>query len=194
MRAADWLLIHDALDTMLDAVAPCDTEEVPLDDAAGRTLAEPIISPVDQPPWDNSAMDGYAARAEDVSGASAESPVVLRVIEDVAAGAQPLLSVTAGQATRIMTGAPIPAGADSVIRVEHTRRRGADHIEVVNDYGNKDVLRFAERPPCTLCQVFSPVSSNCRLGAHRFSTLSAGSGSAVSRRPPSRRSLSRSSA
>jgi molybdopterin molybdotransferase len=134
MREADWLLIGEALEIMLRAVEPCDAEEVSLDAAAGRTLAEPIISPIDHPPWDNSAMDGYAVLATDVRGASAAEPVALRVIEDVPAGARPEQAVSPGLATRIMTGAPLPPGADSVVRVEHTRLLDTERIEVFNDF------------------------------------------------------------
>ena len=134
MRTADWVLIDQALALMLDAVTPCDSEAVPLDEARGRTLAEPVISPIDQPPWDNSAMDGYAVLASDVRGATKTVPIALQVIEDVPAGAQPRRAITPGHATRIMTGAPIPIGADSVIRVEHTRLLDGDRIEVFNDF------------------------------------------------------------
>lgn len=134
MRAADWILIHEALEVMLRAVEPCDTEQVSLAEAAGRTLAEPIISPIDHPPWDNSAMDGYAVLASDVRGATSASPAVLRVIEDVPAGARPEQPVSQGLATRIMTGAPVPTGADSVVRVEHTRLLDDGRVAVVNDF------------------------------------------------------------
>ena len=133
MRAADWLPIRDALELMLRTVAPCDTEQVFLGDAVGRTLAGPIIAPIDQPPWDNSAMDGYAVLASDVRGATTATPVVLRIIEDVPAGARPQQRLAQGLATRIMTGAPIPLGADSVVRLEHTRLLDGGRVEIVND-------------------------------------------------------------
>jgi molybdopterin molybdotransferase len=133
MRAADWLSIGEALETMLQAVEPCETEEVTLDAAAGRTLAAPVVSPIDQPPWDNSAMDGYAVLASDVRGATTAAPAVLRVLEDVPAGARPAQPLAAGLATRIMTGAPVPRGADSVVRVEHTRMRDDGSVEIFND-------------------------------------------------------------
>jgi molybdopterin molybdotransferase len=132
MRTADWLSIDAALRVILDNIVPLDSEQVELSDALHRTLAEPIISPIDQPPWDNSAMDGYAVHAADVRGASASRPVVLRVIEEVAAGALPQRHLERGAATRIMTGAPVPAGADSVVRIEHTRPAG-DRVEVLHD-------------------------------------------------------------
>lgn len=93
---------------------------IPLDDALGSVLAEDVLSPVDIPPWANSAMDGYAARAEDVRGADPARPVRLRVVETIAAGTFPTLRVGAGECARIFTGAPVPDGVDSVIRQEDT--------------------------------------------------------------------------
>jgi molybdopterin molybdotransferase len=132
-RRADWLTIGDALARILAQVQPTGVEIVTLDDADGRTLAQDIHSPIDQPPWDNSGMDGYAARAADVRGASTEKPVVLHVIETIPAGGFPHLTVEAGQATRIMTGAPVPDGADCVIRDEHVEARSDGTIAIVDD-------------------------------------------------------------
>jgi molybdopterin molybdotransferase len=131
MRAADWLSIGDALRVMLANATPVGTEQVPLEQACGRTLAEPIISPVDQPARDNSAMDGYAAHAADVRGATESAPAILRVVEEVRAGGSPVRSVGQGEATRIMTGAPVPAGVDSVMRLEHTHDLGDGRIAVL---------------------------------------------------------------
>jgi molybdopterin molybdotransferase len=139
MRNADWLLISEALAVILDHTEPLDTEHVPLEQAAGRTLAEPIISPIDHPPWDNSGMDGYAVRAADVRNAV---PVTLRVLETVHAGMMPVETVVSGTATGIMTGAPIPRGADSVIRVEHTTRGADGTVVVVNDADAGRNVRF----------------------------------------------------
>ena len=119
-RPADWLSPGQALRAVLGGVRPLGTEERPLLDALGRVLAEDVVSPVDLPPWDNSAMDGFAARGEDVRGASTSSPRVLRVVDDVPAGHFAARGVGPGEAIRIMTGAPVPEGADCVIRVEHT--------------------------------------------------------------------------
>ncbi|HEU4585673.1 MAG TPA: gephyrin-like molybdotransferase Glp [Gemmatimonadaceae bacterium] len=105
---------------ILAGIEPLGIERVALPDALGRVLASPVASPVTIPAWDNSAMDGYAVRAEDVAGASESNPVVLDVLETVAAGAFPTRALSAGTATRIMTGAPVPEGADSVVRVEDT--------------------------------------------------------------------------
>ncbi|HUE76636.1 MAG TPA: gephyrin-like molybdotransferase Glp [Longimicrobiales bacterium] len=119
-READWIPVREAIERGLAAVSPLGAEEVALDDALGRVLAGDAISPIDQPPWDNSAMDGYAARAEDFAAASGAAPVRLRIVDDIPAGGFPSRALAAGEAARIMTGAPVPEGADSVVRVEHT--------------------------------------------------------------------------
>ncbi|HEU0014663.1 MAG TPA: gephyrin-like molybdotransferase Glp [Longimicrobium sp.] len=119
-RTADWLSASEALRRMVAGVAPLGAEERALLDALGRVLAEDVVSPVDLPPWDNSAMDGFAVRAADLAGASADAPRVLRVVDDVPAGRFPSRPVGPGEAIRVMTGAPVPEGADSVVRVEHT--------------------------------------------------------------------------
>jgi molybdopterin molybdotransferase len=119
-RDADWLSATDALQGILAGVRPLEAEERPLMHALGSVLAEDVTSPVDLPPWDNSAMDGFAVRAADVLGASRDTPVTLSVVDDVPAGHFARHPLGRGQAIRIMTGAPVPDGADSVIRVEHT--------------------------------------------------------------------------
>jgi len=110
-----------ALEIVLANVAVLGVERVPILEALSRVLAEEIRSPRDIPGFDNSAMDGYAVRAADVASASESNPVRLRVIETVAAGAMPKLTLEPGQATRTMTGAPIAPGADAIIQVERTR-------------------------------------------------------------------------
>ncbi len=119
-REPDWLSVGDALRRILSLVHPLPGEAVDLADAAGRVLAQDVVSPLDQPPWDNSAMDGFAVRAADVESASADHPVLLDVVADVPAGAVPDTPIGPGQAARIMTGAPLPDGADTVVRIEHT--------------------------------------------------------------------------
>ncbi|MBX6330871.1 MAG: molybdopterin molybdotransferase MoeA [Gemmatimonadaceae bacterium] len=114
------LSVAEASARILADVRPLSVERVALLDAAGRVLATPVVSPLTIPAWDNAAMDGYAVRGDDIAGASAESPVTLTVIESVAAGAFPSQPVRPGTAVRIMTGAPIPPGADTVVRVEDT--------------------------------------------------------------------------
>ena len=102
---------------VLAAMESLEVEVVDLTEALGRVTAEPCVSQVEVPPFANSAMDGFAVLASDVT----HTPVVLQVLEDVAAGSVPTLEVTSGTATRIMTGAPMPAGADAVVKVEDTR-------------------------------------------------------------------------
>ena len=131
-RDADWIAVREAVQRGLDAVTPLDPETVPLEDALGRVLAVDAVSPVDQPPWDNSAMDGYAARADDLRGASDDAPVRLRVVDDIPAGGFPSRPIGPGEAARIMTGAPVPDGADSVVRVEHTDA-GEDVVAIRKD-------------------------------------------------------------
>jgi molybdopterin molybdotransferase len=133
MSTAAWLDIEEALATILSHVRPVAGEQVSLDAALGRTLAAPVISPIAQPPWDNSAMDGFAAHATDVRGASDARPVILRVVDDIQAGGFPSRPVARGEAARIMTGAPVPTGIDSVIRVEHTRQLDGGSIAVLRD-------------------------------------------------------------
>ncbi len=97
-----------------------ETEQVPLQRVAGRILAQPIAAPFDYPLFDNSSMDGFAVRADDVSSATRASARTLQVVADLAAGSTLTSALGAGEAARIMTGAPLPLGADSVVPVEET--------------------------------------------------------------------------
>lgn len=97
-----------------------DVEPVGLHDALDRVLAEDVVADFDVPPFRNSAMDGYAVRAADTVDASPETPVILKVTGTVAAGSAPDAPLEPGQAVRIMTGAPVPSGADAVVRFERT--------------------------------------------------------------------------
>ncbi len=105
---------------------------VPLDDALGAVLAETVVSPLDIPAWPNSAMDGYAARGEDVRGARADAPRRLTVLEVIAAGAFPTRTLSPGSCARIFTGAPVPEGADCVIRQEDTDL-GTETVAITSD-------------------------------------------------------------
>jgi molybdopterin molybdotransferase len=118
--APSLLTLEDARARMLAGVAPLPAETVALADALGRVLATAIDSRLTLPPWDNSAMDGFAVRSQDVSGASDDHRVELRVIGESAAGRSAAVEVTAGTAVRILTGAPMPRGADAVVPVEDT--------------------------------------------------------------------------
>lgn len=114
------LSVEDALERILDHFHVLDAEEVSLLEALGQVLAEDTVSLHDIPPLDNSAMDGYAVQASSIHNASEDSPVTLRVVGSVAAGELPDTAVEPGTAVRIMTGAPVPPGADSVVPFEET--------------------------------------------------------------------------
>ncbi|MFD8489698.1 gephyrin-like molybdotransferase Glp [Streptomyces sp. NPDC059712] len=112
--------VQEHLDDVLATVRPLDPIELNLLDAQGCVLVDDITVPLSLPPFDNSSMDGYAVRVTDVAGASEEFPAVLEVVGDVAAGQADPVTVGPGQAARIMTGAPLPPGAEAVVPVEWT--------------------------------------------------------------------------
>ncbi|RZU15184.1 gephyrin-like molybdotransferase Glp [Streptomyces sp. BK239] len=112
--------VDEHLDDVLATVRPLEPIELQLPDAQGCVLVDDVTVPVSLPPFDNSSMDGYAVRVADVEGASEEFPAVLEVVGDIAAGQPGLLHVGPGQAARIMTGAPLPHGAETVVPVEWT--------------------------------------------------------------------------
>jgi molybdopterin molybdotransferase len=118
-----YIRLADALKIVLANVEQLEPEVVPFDRALGRVLAEDIVSEVDVPPFDRSAVDGYAVQAADTFGASEQKPVKLRVIGSVRIGVTSKLRVRKGEAIKIMTGAPIPKGADAVVMVEHVLAR-----------------------------------------------------------------------
>ncbi|MFH9571813.1 gephyrin-like molybdotransferase Glp [Streptomyces sp. NPDC017230] len=112
--------VQEHLDDILTTVRPLEPIELNLLDAQGCVLVDDITVPLSLPPFDNSSMDGYAVRVADVAGASEEFPAALEVVGDVAAGQADPLTVGPGQAARIMTGAPLPPGAETVVPVEWT--------------------------------------------------------------------------
>jgi molybdopterin molybdotransferase len=123
----ELLPLEDARARVLAAIpAALPAEMVALSDSLGRVLAADVAAATDLPPWDNSAMDGYAIRAADVAGATEAAPVVLRVAGEVAAGSASETAVVPGLALRIATGAPMPPGADAVVAVEQTTPLAAD--------------------------------------------------------------------
>lgn len=102
------------------AVRPVGTERLPLAACAGRVLAQDLVAASDVPPFDRSPLDGYVLRAEDSCGASRETPVTLRILEEIPASCVPRHTLTAGAASKILTGAPIPEGGDAVVPFERT--------------------------------------------------------------------------
>jgi molybdopterin molybdotransferase len=123
--------VKEARDMILARIPVLGAEKVPLFDALGRVLAEDVTARYDIPPHDNSAMDGYAVQAADVQDATPETPVELQVVEDLPAGYVSSRGVEPGQAIRIMTGAPMPAGADTVVRVEDTVARDTHQVQIL---------------------------------------------------------------
>ena len=139
------MLTHrEALQRVLDSVATGPATRAPLDETLGLVAPPDVTCPGPMPPFDNSGMDGFAVRAADVAGATAQTPVRLRVLEDLPAGRVAQSAVVPGTALRIMTGAPLPAGADAVVPVEGTASRG-DAVDVSRAVrGGANVRRAGE--------------------------------------------------
>jgi molybdopterin molybdotransferase len=128
---------------VLGLMTPLEVVEVALADALGLALAEDVTTTEPVPSFANTAMDGYAVRAADTTGATSESPVRLRVTGELPAGRAPDRSVGAGESIRIMTGAPMPPGADAIVIVERTARDGADGVLIEDEATVGDHVRPA---------------------------------------------------
>jgi len=161
------LTVPEASARILEHIAPLAIERVPLLDALGMVLAEPVRAPMTLPAWDNSAMDGYAVRGSDIDAASADHPVSLRVLETVAAGRFATQPVGDGEAIRIMTGAPIPDGADTVVRVEDTDG-GTVRVLVTNA---RDARRNVRPRGEDFCEGDSLLDRGAPLGAAQLGVL-----------------------
>lgn len=120
-RMRNMLSVEEALACVLRRIKPLPEELIPSDSALGRVTSRDVVAPHDIPPYANSAMDGFAVRAEDTARASPENPVRLRVMGEVTCGQFPGKEVLPGTAVRIATGAPLPAGANAVVRLEWTK-------------------------------------------------------------------------
>jgi molybdopterin molybdotransferase len=169
--------LPDAQRDVLAAVPSLPIVTVGLMEASGLVLAEPVVAPHDVPPFANAAMDGYAVRAKDVQ----EPPVVLRVIEDLRAGYVALSNVRPGTAIKIMTGAPIPAGADAVVRVEDTSQHD-DEVRIGSSVEAGTNVRAAGGDVVAGTRVFA---AGERLGATHLGLLaSLGVAAPVVRRRP----------
>ena len=134
-RTGDWVSFDAALERVLSHSSPLPPVVVPLEAALGRALTQDVLAPTRLPPWDNSAMDGYAVQSEDVAGATKEHPAVVTVTGVVHAGARFEGTVGPAEAVRIMTGGEVPEGADTVIRVEDTDREetGEGRLHIYSD-------------------------------------------------------------
>lgn len=150
------IALADVQAEILGAVAPLPVTRVPLVEARGLVLAEPVVASEPVPPFANTAMDGYALRAADTEGATAAAPVRLTVVADLPAGHAPTVPVGPGEAVRIMTGAPIPDGADAIVMVERTERDGDDGVLVGHTATVGDHVRPAGGDVAAGDRVFGP--------------------------------------
>jgi molybdopterin molybdotransferase len=141
------LTVEEALEEVLVYFQPLEPERVAILEALGRVLAEDVCADSDIPPYSNSAMDGYAVQAADTTGATAEAPRRLRIVGDLAAGYVTDTEVVPGTAIRIMTGAPVPAGADAVVRFEDTEVEG-DWVSVLQEVPPGKNTRAAGEDVC----------------------------------------------
>ncbi len=136
----NYISVEDALAEILKHFQPLESERVPLLESLGRVLSKDVVSGMNVPPFNNSAMDGYAVRAADIANAARERPVTLQVIGDLAAGHTTQKAVEPKTAMRIMTGAPLPAGADTVVRFEETSE-GAESRGSSKDHATVQILK-----------------------------------------------------
>ena len=151
-----YLSVDQARERILSHFQPVTTETLPLSECSKRVLGEDIAAANHLPPFDNSSMDGFAVRAEDVENATSESPRSLRVIADIPAGKHPTISIEAGETARIMTGAEVPAGANAVIPVEDT------------DFNDRD----AGTPPPEEVRIFKPAKPGWNIRPRGMDILS----------------------
>lgn len=135
------LSVEEARQQMLETIPVLPTEKRRILECANYVLAEELKATENIPPFDNSAMDGYAVRAADVKDASKENPIVLSVVETIAAGYAPEKSVSSGEAARIMTGAMMPEGADAVVMQEVTELNG-DEVTIYEGVEKNENVRF----------------------------------------------------
>jgi molybdopterin molybdotransferase len=133
MSENNFIRVDEASDVVSGYIKPIGSEPAPLTESLNRVLAEDIYSDTDIPFLDNSAMDGYAVIAADTRGAKADSPRSLNVVEELKAGYLARCTIKRSQAARIMTGAGMPQGADSVVMVEYTEKEGRDKVKVYKE-------------------------------------------------------------
>ena len=178
--------VDEARARILAAFAPLPMVRVPLAEALGSVLAVDVIAGSSVPAFPNAAMDGFAVRAAETCGASAEQPARLRVIAEAAAGYESASVVTPGTAVRIMTGAPVPAGADAVVRFEETdegtgavRHGPGDTVAIMTSVRPGENVRPDRRGRCT------PARRSLRPERGCVPRKSASWPRSIARRPPS---------
>lgn len=152
--------VDEARETILAAFSPLDAVTMPIPDAVGLVLARNVFAAGDLPPFTNSAMDGFALRAAETAHASPERPVTLRVVAEAAAGRMIDVVVEAGTAVRIMTGAPLPRGADAVVRFE-----GTDEADSGTAARGRSGDWIGIHQPATPGTNVRPAGEDCRAGA-----------------------------
>ncbi len=135
------ITVQNAIETILKEIRPLGTESQDLLSALGRVAGQDVRAARPNPPWDNSAMDGYALVASNTAGATQESPVTLKVIYDLPAGSVPGEDVKSGEAVRIMTGAPVPGGATAVMMVEKTKPGPAGKVLICAEARDGENIR-----------------------------------------------------
>ncbi|KPJ61833.1 MAG: hypothetical protein AMJ42_00780 [Deltaproteobacteria bacterium DG_8] len=134
--------VEEALEVILKSIQVLGLEKVDILSSLGRVLGEDVYAPYHIPPWDNSAMDGYAVIHKDIEHASSENPSILKVVADLPAGYTYKKKLERGSALRIMTGAPIPKGSDTVVMVEDTQREG-DQVKILKKLSPGENIRKA---------------------------------------------------
>ncbi len=142
MNSASMLLVEEAQKIVLSAVTRLGVERIVISHALHRVLAEDIAPGYDIPPHDNSSVDGYAVRAGDVRAASSSTPCRLDVQEDIPAGTVPEKGLSAGQASRIMTGGMVPEGADAVVMIENTSDANEQHVNIMKPVTSGQNVRY----------------------------------------------------
>lgn len=148
---ASLLNVDDALKQILATIKPLESEAIELSEALGRIIAEAVVADSNLPPFANSSMDGFALKTVDIARTTAQSPVSLKVVMDIPAGSNPSGTIASGEAARIMTGAPLPDGADAVIPVESTDAQWTpgseealpEHITIYQSVKSGDYVRAA---------------------------------------------------
>jgi molybdopterin molybdotransferase len=142
---ADWFGWREALEAILTRCDALPVERIEAARALGCAVAEDVTAAIRHPPWDNSAMDGFAVHSEDIRGATRQSPIVLPLSDDIPAGAFPSGPLAPGTAARVMTGAPVPEGASGVVRVEHTTEVSPGDVTFFQDTdGDRNIRRRGE--------------------------------------------------
>lgn len=168
-RQGDLLSVEEAQRRILDRFTRLPAEDVPLREAAGRFLAEPVVAPRAVPPFANSSMDGFAIVSRDTAGASAEERIELRVSALVPAGSGTVVTIGRGECARIMTGAPLPTGADAVAPFEEVEEDG-ERIALTRPVESGACVRPAGQDMLAGDRVLEP---GAELGPSRIAVLAA---------------------